>query len=527
MRLGLSLSLTTALTPIATGPVAPVPANYDVTFFGDSRSAYGFDPTLDANGYIARLQPIGVAGWIGPVSSNKIRVGRNANFGENGNTSSQMVTSPRQNGSGTTDAATWYRKNSSAAGNAADISGSLPGQKSLAAAAAHSAGIVAVLAGTNDATGTFATTSQANILTMIAALSGKVVILYNELPRGVDKAGVAGFTVTNAVERKTFSDWIKTLDYASGHANAKTNVIVIDSWAEFVDAASGTSYLNKVGYHWDGIHPSQYGARRLAQITVNRLSSIWGAWAGLPSQIAKPTANGLTTAGAQQPYVNTNPIFTPGTNGTVAGTWGVAPAAANVAQGWEVVATANATGLTGVATKTGTDPDGNAVQGLTVTGTVGANLIAQIEIRQRLINQAAVDAEVSAGRLSFTDKVRAFGRIFVPSGTSGIYFPSLELFIQEATGTKRLTARVHSAQRSLFRDVDGLDNGGAWYDFVTEVLDMAEPNMTATPGNVTTVSGITIKWNLYLGSDTVASTQTINTNGELKFSLTGFVRVSS
>jgi lysophospholipase L1-like esterase len=509
------------------GPVAPVPANYDVTFFGDSRAAFGFDATLDANGYIARLQPIGVAGWMGPVSGHKLRVARNANFGENGNTSAQMVASPRLNGSGTTNPATWFRRNSLAAGNAADITASAPGQKSLAAAAAHPAGIVAILAGTNDGVGTFATTSQANILTMIAALTGKVVLLYNELPRGVDKAGVAGFTVTNAVERKAFSDWIKTLDYASGHANAKSNVIVIDSWAEFVDPASGTAYLNKVGYHWDGIHPSQFGARRLAQITVDRLSSIWGAWAGLPPQIAKPTTHGLTTAGAQQPYVNSNPVFFAGTNGTVAGTWAAAPAAANVAQGWEIVATVNASGLTGVASKTGTDPDGFTTQDLTLTGTVAAAQIAQIEVRQRLANQAAVDAEVAAGRLAFTDKLRAFGSVFVPAGSTNIYFPSLELFIQEATGTKRLTARVHAAQRSMFRDVDGLDNGGVWYDLMTEVLDLAEPNMTAAPGNVSVVSSIVIKWNIYLGNDTAAGVQTINTNGPLRFSRTGFVRVAS
>lgn len=522
---GLALSLRRPLA--GGGPVAPVPANYDVIVFGDSRSAFGFDPTLDANGYIARLQPIGVAGWIGPCSQHRLRVARNANFGENGNTTTQMVASPRLNSAGTTNPATWFRKNSLAAGTAADIPASAPGQKSLAAAAAHVAGIVAVLAGTNDAIGTFATTSQANILTMIAALSSKVVLLYNELPRGVDKAGVAGFTVTNAAERKAFSDWINTLDFASGHANAKANVIVIDSWAEFVDPASGTAYINKVGTLWDGIHPSQYGARRLAQITVDRLSAIWPQWGALPAQIVRPTTHGLTTPGAQQPYVNTNPIFaSPAGNGTVAGTWGVAPAAASVAQGWEIVATANATGLTGLAAKTGTDPDGFTTQDLTVTGTVAASQIAQIEVRQRLATQAAVDAEVAAGRLAFTDKLRAFGRVFVPAGSTGIYFPSLELFLQEATATKRLTARVHSAQRSMFRDVDGLDNGGVWYDLMTEVLDLAEPNMTAAPGNVALLSSIVVKWNIYLGNDTVATAQTINTNGPLRFSRTGFVRVA-
>jgi hypothetical protein len=225
--------------------------------------------------------------------------------------------------------------------------------------------------------------------------------------------------------------------------------------------------------------------------------------------------------------VNSNPVFFAGTNGTVAGTWAVAPAAANVAQGWEIVAMANAAGLTGVASKTGTDPDGFTTQDLTLTGTVAASLIAQIELRQRLATQAAVDAEVAAGRLAFTDKLRAFGSVFVPAGSTNIYFPSLELFIQESTGPKRRTARVHAAQRSMFRDVDGLDNGGVWYDLMTEVLDLAEPNMTVTPGNVSVVSSITVKWNIYLGNDTAAGVQTINTNGPLRFSRTGFVRVAS
>lgn len=513
----------------AAGPAAPIPVNTDGIFFGDSRTAFAFDPLLDATGYNARLQPIGVAGWIGPLSNHKLRVGRNANFGENGNTTTQMVASPRLNSSGTTNPATWYRKNTSAAGDATDITNSNPGQKRLAAAAAHSAGIVYLLAGTNDASTTFATTSQTNILTMISALSSKVIILYNELPRGVDKTGSPASTVTNAVERKAFSDWIKTLDYASGGPNAKSNVIVIDSWAEFVDPASGTSYLNKVGYLYDGLHLSQYGARRLAQITVDRLSLIWPGWGTLPSLSIKPTNHGLTTPGLQQPYVNTNPLMvSPGGNGSVAGTWAVAPSLTDVPQGWELAATGtNTGGLTGIASKTDVDPDGKVAFGLNITGTVPASNIAQIEFRQRFANATAVGAEVAAGRLSFTDKLRAFGRVFVPTGSTGIYFPSLELFIQEATATKRLTARIHSAQRSMFRDVDGLENGGIWYDLWTEVIDLAEPNMTVSPGNVSSVSSIVLKWNLYLGNDTIATTQTINTNGKILFSQTGFVRVSS
>lgn len=527
MRLGLGPTLS-APSAGSGGPAFPVPANRDFITFGDSRAGYGYLPTLDANGYWAVSQAIGVDFWFGPLSGHRLRRAKFANFGENSNTTTHMVASPRLNGSGTTNAATWWRANSNAAGNATDISNSNPGQKSLAAAAAHSAGIVVLLAGTNDGNGTFATTTQTNILTMISALSSKTIFLFNELPRGVSKDGSAGFTVANAVERKAFSDWIKTLDYASGHANAKANVVVFDTWAEFVDGASGTSYLNKQGYTWDGIHPSVYGAKQCASVVVNKLASVWPGWASLPSQITLPTANGLTTPGTQQPFVNTNPIFTPGTNGTVAGTWGSAPSNTNVAQGWEIVAANGfATSLTGVAAKTGTDPDGYPTQDLTITGTVPASSIAQIEVRQRFTSQAAVDAEVAAGRLSFTDKIRAVGRVFVPSGTTGLYFPSLEIFIQEATATKRMLARIHSSQRSLFRDVDGLDPGGVWYDFMTEVLDLAEPNMSVTPGNVSVVSSITVKWNLYLGSDTVASTQTINTNGAIRFSRTGFVRVSS
>jgi hypothetical protein len=50
---------------------------------------------------------------------------------------------------------------------------------------------------------------------------------------------------------------------------------------------------------------------------------------------------------------------------------------------------------------------------------------------------------------------------------------------------------------------------------------------TVTAGNVSVVSSIILKWNIYLGIDTAAAVQTINTNGPLRFSRTGFVRVAS
>lgn len=480
---------------------APTPSNYDIVFFGDSRTENGFAPNVATGGYGANLHNVGVAAQIGPMSGHKLRVGKFANFGIGGGTAIQAAFDPRQAASGSVTTGTWWR---GTVANSPTSSGS--DNKSISNAVAHSAGIVVLLLGTNDGPTNWPAATRTAMTTIINGLTagGKVVVLLNETPRGINTAGTlqSNLTTPNAALFKDYSDWLKKWDYNSGDALSNSKVIVVDTWADFYDSASGTSYYNKQGYLHDGLHFTPFGAKRAAQLIDARLTLILGtAYTGAAARITLPTANGFTAITDTAPYLNSNPILTPGTDGTVSGTWGTPPTAATVAQGWTVTGSGTISGLDLVCEKgVDTDPGGFPVQKLTVTGGSLADLgTATVTLQQNVSNIAAL---TSAGMMSLASKLRAMARVKIDAGSNLLSSVSVSMTVFADTTAKNLTAR--SMRTTSFLPLNAVvDMGdGQWYDYLTELLDIAEPNMTASPGNPTSISSIVFTVNMQFDNRT-------------------------
>jgi len=482
---------------------AAAPSNYDAIFFGDSRTENGFAPNVNTGGYAANLNNVGVVAQLGPMSGHRLRVGKFSNFGIGGGTSIQAAFDPRQAASGSVTTGQWWR-----GGQTDSPTNSGSSNKSISDAIAHPAGIVVMLMNTNDGPTNWPVNSRTAMTTIINALTaaGKVVVLLNETPRGINSAGAlqSDLSAANMALFKDLSDWLSKWDYASGDVLANPRVIVIDSWNEFYDPATGANYYNKVGYLHDGLHFSPFASKRLAQMIDSKLSSVWRQYAALPRRRTLPTANGFAAITNTTPYLNSNPIFTPGTNGTVSGTWGSAPTAATVCQGWTIAGSGTISGINLVAEKgVDTDPDGFPVQKLTVTGGSLADLgTATVILQQSFTNIAAL---TSAGMLSLTSKLRAMARVKIDAGSNLLSSVNVSLTVFADTTAKNLTARTMrtSSFLPLNRVVDMAD--GEWYDYVTELLDIAEPNMSPTPGNPSSITSMVFTVNMQFDNRTGAT----------------------
>lgn len=482
---------------------AAAPSNYDAIFFGDSRTENGFAPNVNTGGYAANLNNVGVAAQLGPMSGHRLRVGKFGNFGIGGGTSIQAAFDPRQAASGSVTTGQWWR-----GGQTDSPTNSGSSNKSISDAIAHPAGIVVMLMNTNDGPTNWPVNSRTAMTTIINALTaaGKVVVLLNETPRGINSAGAlqSDLSAANMALFKDLSDWLSKWAFDSGDVLANPRVIVIDSWNEFYDPATGANYYNKVGYLHDGLHFTPFASKRLAQMIDNKLSSVWRQYAALPRRTTLPTANGFAAITNTTPYLNSNPIFTPGTNGTVSGTWGSAPTAATVCQGWTIAGSGTISGINLVAEKgVDTDPDGFPVQKLTVTGGSLADLgTATVILQQSFTNIAAL---TSAGMLSLTSKLRAMARVKIDAGSNLLSSVNVSLTVFADTTAKNLTARTMrtSSFLPLNRVVDMAD--GEWYDYVTELLDIAEPNMSPTPGNPSSITSMVFTVNMQFDNRTGAT----------------------
>lgn len=500
------------------------PANYDYIWFTDSRGGLGQSNSVDAaNGYTQSDNYISIFKWVSRLTNYKLRPGLFPNYGITGNNSTQMAANPRQNVSNVATAGLWYRPESATGNSGAS------GNKGYTDATADAAGIICMLLGTNDNAVAMPVTTQANLTTILDNTSSKVVVLLNEMPKGINKTGGAQSGVTDGANRKIYSDWINTLDFQSAHANSRPNVIVVDSWGETVDPATGPNWKNKQGYFYDGVHQTQWGARKIAQKIVDRLSAVWVTnWASIPTRLIIPTTDGLSVPANAQPFVNTNPIFTPGTNGTTSGTFGTAPAVANIPQGWDINANSNCTGMTVVADKTATGPDGEPALKLTITGTaLTAGLITSILVRQQIAtNNAGWAALLSANRIALTDIVRAVGRIKVDPGSALLRAPALQWFAT-ATPTnnsiKAFDGQILSAANDLANS-SGFDvyDQNTWYYFMTPAARLDEPNMAANALTSANGQALTVQWDIRFLHDGVTAPSAV-----IYLSRTGLARVAS
>lgn len=516
--LGFDTGLALAQSPIpaAAGPVAPVPANYSFLIYGDSRTDDGKTTSNGASGLIQGTASLGYAPWLEMLSGYRLRIARNANFAVPASTTYQGATLPRQNANSVVTPGDVWRSNGAV--NFSD-------NKGADFANAHEAGIGVLLYGTNDqivSDAGYLAASRTNILTILANAPNKVWVVCNELPKGVNDNGTLGGQTVSA-NFKAFSDWLMTLDHASGHANVRGNVIVVDTWGEFVDPASGTLYRNKRGYLRDGLHCTGFGAKRIAAKIIERLSAIWPNWAALPAQITLPTANGLASLGAAQPSIMSNSIFTPGANGSVLGTWGTPPIAANIPQGWTVFVTGSGAGISCVVEKGAeTAPDSFPVFKLTISGTLAANSSCQIQVYQ-LASLATLFAN---GWLTINDRLRGVARMRVEAGAQYFSGASLSLIVQSPTTNKFLTGftgrggSVINMSAPAFLDC----YDGDWLPYCTEVLDFQDPGKVALGQNITTqsdISQIQIRAdldfrNLTAATQTVAATVRLSRMGAMR-----------
>ena len=473
------------------------PSNADIAWWGDSRTENGFQTSVSATtGYGTKTTINGAMSYIGPASGHKLRLARNANFAIFGSTTIEGAAIPRQSAAGTVTVGQWWR------GSATDTVPSGSDNKGVDYAINHEAGIFVYLDGTNDGATNWVSASRIATLSVVQTLAAasKIVVVLNELPRGIKPDGTLGnnLTLSDAAAFKAYSVWLAGLDYASGQPQSQPNVIAVDSWSIGIDPSSGAQYYNLPGMLYDGLHPTQYYCNLIAQAITARLQAVFPSWyAALPSLITIPTTNGLSTPTASAPFLNPNPIMTAGTGGTVTGNWsGTAPSASGVCQGWTLTGGASGYNLTCVASNTGiTDPQGGNAQRLVISGSLGASTTSYITMSQ---NSTA--SLISSGMMTLASKLRAMLRFRVQPGSVGLSAVSIQgALITTSTPQNMITTTPVIGYFASYYNQNGLDvfAGSQWMDFMSSLDDLADPNLAINNGNPTGVSAIQVVITFY------------------------------
>jgi hypothetical protein len=258
------------------------------------------------------------------------------------------------------------------------------------------------------------------------------------------------------------------------------------------------------------------------------LASIWPQWSSLPSQAILPTANGLSDLAATQPFVHSNPIFTPGTNGSIIGTWGGAPSAANVPQGWTLAALGTAGGITCVAEKgVETDPDGYPVFKLTFSGTLAAGSTATIQLYQQL-GSTALTTALSAGRIANDDKLRTVAKVMVDEGSQLLNGVSADCYVQSASASRYQTALANAAVTAgtgvFLNGYSDACAGSPWDILMTELVDLQDPNLVALNQNMDTLTSAIARLTMTFRNP---GGSTAPVSAVIRFSRAGMIRTAS
>ncbi|NLS28143.1 hypothetical protein S2M10_31520 [Sphingomonas sp. S2M10] len=495
-----------APTPTPT-PVSSriTPTNWDVIGIGDSRTDTVLAGTLTGTaGYTAGTSIFGPIGWVQVLSQNRLKFGRYPNFGISASTTTQGAAVPRQNASGVvtnSSPQTWFRGTDST-------------NKGMDYAAAHPAGIAVILYGVNDADSLLSSTSRTNLLAILNNLRpGQLKVILNETGTGKKIDGsIAGGTTANKL---AFSAWINTLDADSGHANARNDVLVVDSMGPSYDAASGTNHL---GWLRDDRHPTPWGSRKWGQLVIDRLAAAYGSvWTNLPKRITLPTAAGA-------PFIHSNPLLTPGGNGQVVGAnFGTAPTAATIPQGWAVSGTGAGAGITVTCDKTGTTPDGFPMFQISVSGTLPDQSSYTLQIYQL----------ASGSAVALTDKLQGVCKRRVLPGSQQLLGARLRISITDATVAKSQGAYDQGGspggsgdRLGYYINSAGFDAGGEWEELQTQMIDLADPNMDAAnggPGLISSPSQVVVYMDLQFGNYTGA---TANVSATVQLAQMGMLKVS-
>lgn len=517
---GGSQTPTPSPTPSPSPTSAPIPANYDTIFFGDSRTEDGVSSNASqANGYSFGTKNIGYAGWLHTISGGKLRLGRYPNFGISASTLQQMAQEPRLDALGNATAGRWDRPGSSS---------NYAGNKGAAFVKSHGAGIVMILAGTNWPSGTVADQISYIETIMNNIGTGVVIVLCNEQPRGIDHTGATQNGGGDSTDRYNFSRALMKYDYASGDAKARANVIVANTWDEFADTPVPPVYNNKRGYLRDGLHDTAYGSMRKMQVVVDRLKAAWGqtTWDSIPSKILLPTANGISNPAAPQPFVNSNSVLTSGNNGQVIGTWGTAPLATGVPEKWTLAAPNGSSGIVCVAEKgVETDPNGLGVCKMDFSGTIAANANVGIQFYQ-LIAGSALTTLLSGNLLSINDKLRAMMTSKVELGSQYLQSVGLKLTVQDTTASRSMTATARVGASNLPGGALNayLDAAGVWRTDMTELMDFQDANLVAQNQNIAAIQQIQVICEILFVNPTSSP---VNIGATVRIGGTGAFRATS
>jgi hypothetical protein len=373
---GTGSATSNAVSIAAAAVAAIVPANWDFVMGLDSRTADALSGSLAGGGYLASTAMYGPAAYLQQETGGRMRLAAKPNFGIGNSISTYSAAIPRKNALGTvvdSTPKTWARGTDSA-------------NKGADYVAATGAGIFVMLHGGADQPSDMASgLSFANLRTYLNNLpAGVLKIVFSEQPFGVNSKGQT--LGASAQVFKDLSDQIKTLSFDSGHPNARSDVIVVDTWARIFDPANSAPasgvYRNKQGYYRDDRHYTPWGARDVAALVHQRLVSVYGsAYTGMASRASLPVTNGASiaadTIGVHPGFVHTNPCFTIAGNGQLTANqfWLTGPAAADIPTGWQFGAsTSNGAALGGAITvavdRTRTGADGYPEPQITFGGTL-------------------------------------------------------------------------------------------------------------------------------------------------------------
>lgn len=545
------------------GPAAPAhpttPPNWYGVSYGDSRHEQGNAPAYAVASGISWLRyNTGVLGWIEPYTGGRIGLAYAGNDGISGGTTPQAATTPRQSSISTVTTGLWFRGVSGA------VVSSGSNNKGFAAFNADTPGILFIgPLSTNDAGGgpsysniaTYSGPTQAAFTSILQGVSSsRLIVLCSEIPKGVKPDGTnatgigAPMTPSQAAAFKACSvDFIAKFAWNSGDALSLPNCMFVNLWNVFVNPASGVNLTNLPGLlQNDGLHLMPRGAQLIDQTIAAQFATDFGAiYTALPSHTPRPTANGFAGAGNPQPYLNLNPIMTPGTAGTVtsAGSFGSAPTAATIPQTWNITPS-GATGLHVSCDKTtNIDP----LTGLPVwliavdpaTSTIAVNATSTVILNEVIwANSAAVTTALGLGYFTYADEWRGFMRFRVDTGSLRLREVHMNVSPVVSPTNTGVLASMQDAYASLgifWRDLSSAADAGSanYIDVWSDKVRLQDPGMATTnpvggsgsggPGFITSITSLQVQISLVFDNNPGAAGNAAGAN--IYIAQAGIVRV--
>lgn len=351
-----------------------------LAFLGDSRCWYAHNVTNS----ITAQNNNGLALHIQMLTQGRVECPRSLNFGFAGLTTPELANLTCRQLAAASTGGTGYHD--VAVNRGLDMNPA----KVIAASEAE---IVVLFVSTNDRRNNrTAIETIAALQLILSLLTGKIVIIVAETPRGDAATTSQGVTGSQLSYHLAVQRWIANL--------RMPNVFVVDPWPALADPASTAGYALS-GMLRDGLHLTWLGNKTLAQLIGNVVNVV------VPpvNRLAASSADIYDNAYNQRGALNLNPMLV-GTGGTISGATG-GTITGDVAANW----TLDGSALNGVTIgATLVSVNGQPRQRLAVSGTPSGN--GKIEFRRALSTQ--VLSQVLDG-----DTLRATGGIDVTGAGTG------------------------------------------------------------------------------------------------------------